>query len=78
MKARSRLTDNQLQSTLLTLRVTPAPLDSCGVSVISCVIQCVTCQNNRNDRFSKMKSGVGEVIKESIGVFVPAQTDRQV
>ena len=76
VKARSRLTDNQLQSTLLTLGGTLGPVDSCGTRVISCVIQCVTFQSNSNLLISNWNSAVGELIQESGGEFVPAQTRR--
>lgn len=72
MKARSRVTENQLQSTSLTLRVMLGPVDKCAACVIFCVIQCVMFQ--QNSKLSKMTSAVGEVRKESDGVFVPAQT----
>ncbi len=74
MKARPRVTDNQLQSTSLTLRVMLGPVDRCAACVIFCVIQCVTSQRNSKLLVSKMNSVVGEMIKESGGVFVPAQT----
>lgn len=72
MKARSRVKDNQLQSTLLTLRVMLGPVDRCGAGVIFCVIQCVTFQRNSKFLVTKIISVVGEMITES-GVFVPTQ-----
>lgn len=73
VKARSRVTDNQLQSTSLTLGVMLVPVDSCGACVIFCVIQCVTFQRNSKLLVPKRNDVVGEMIKESGGLFVPAE-----
>lgn len=74
VKARSRVTDNQLQTTLLTLRVMLGPVDRCGACVIFCVIQCVTFQRDSKLLVSKMNFVLGEMLKVSGAVFVPAQT----
>lgn len=54
MKARSRLTDSQFQSTLLTLRVMLGRVNRCGACVIFCVIQCVTFKRNSRLLDTKM------------------------
>lgn len=66
MKARSRVTDSQFQSTLLTPRVMLGPVNRCDACVIFCVIQCVTFGRKSELLVSKMNGAVGELIKECL------------
>lgn len=66
MNARSRVTNSQFQSTLLTLGVMLGPLNRCRACVIFCVIQCVTFRRNSKFVVSKMKSVVGGMTEECL------------